>query len=171
MGVAGLNGEFFDCDEVETYLHERGVDIPPGSEYVTVEIDEAAFCDVPPLSSLPPLSSSRSSISSSSDSPRIGGPLDPGLSFGLTQHRNTSNPSNIFTSGDTLLSLPSLVDPEAWNLPSSDPRTSPRLNFSQSESSTSGRNGSTSPKKKRVTIDVNLLVMGKFPSASKSNVA
>lgn len=37
--LPGFEGEFFDPDEVEVYLRSRGVAIPPGQDYVTVEVD------------------------------------------------------------------------------------------------------------------------------------
>ncbi|KAK3316005.1 hypothetical protein B0H66DRAFT_534266 [Apodospora peruviana] len=43
LGVTGFGGEFFDTDEVELYLHQRGVSIPPAADFVTVEIDEGHF--------------------------------------------------------------------------------------------------------------------------------
>ncbi|KAB5543106.1 hypothetical protein GE09DRAFT_238302 [Coniochaeta sp. 2T2.1] len=44
-GSAGFGAEFYDCDEIEMYLHQRGVVIPPAADFVTVEIDVGAFAD------------------------------------------------------------------------------------------------------------------------------
>lgn len=41
--LPGFEGEFFDPDEVEIYLHTRGVRIRPGQDYVTAEVDAAWF--------------------------------------------------------------------------------------------------------------------------------
>jgi hypothetical protein len=41
MALPGFAGEYFDCDEVEMYLYQKGVVIPPGSDVVTVEVDSA----------------------------------------------------------------------------------------------------------------------------------
>lgn len=43
MGLDGFEGDFFDCDDVELYLRQRGVTIPPGADHVTVEIDPSGF--------------------------------------------------------------------------------------------------------------------------------
>ncbi|KAK4118510.1 hypothetical protein N657DRAFT_685186 [Parathielavia appendiculata] len=41
MALPGFAGEYFDCDEAEMYLYQRGVVIPPGSDVVTVDVDAA----------------------------------------------------------------------------------------------------------------------------------
>ncbi|PKS11375.1 hypothetical protein jhhlp_003137 [Lomentospora prolificans] len=41
--VPGFQGDFFDPDEIEYFLLQRGVDIPPASDFVTVEIDPDDF--------------------------------------------------------------------------------------------------------------------------------
>ncbi|SPO04822.1 uncharacterized protein DNG_07507 [Cephalotrichum gorgonifer] len=43
MLVPGFEGDFFDPDEVEYFLRQRGVIIPPASDFVTVEIDVNDF--------------------------------------------------------------------------------------------------------------------------------
>ncbi|KAK1754023.1 hypothetical protein QBC47DRAFT_33387 [Echria macrotheca] len=43
IDMQGFRGDFFDCDEVEVYLRQRGVTIPPGADYVTVEVDPAGL--------------------------------------------------------------------------------------------------------------------------------
>ncbi|KAK3333018.1 hypothetical protein B0T19DRAFT_115016 [Cercophora scortea] len=43
MSVEGFTGEFYDCDEVEMYLLQRGVAIPGGADYVTAEVDDGMF--------------------------------------------------------------------------------------------------------------------------------
>lgn len=41
--VPGWEGDFYDCDEVEWYLQQRGVTIPPAADFVTAEIDQDDF--------------------------------------------------------------------------------------------------------------------------------
>jgi len=41
--IQQFRGEFFDTDEVEIYLHQRGVSIPPGADYAQAEIDPSQF--------------------------------------------------------------------------------------------------------------------------------
>ncbi|KAK3401727.1 hypothetical protein B0T20DRAFT_121591 [Sordaria brevicollis] len=43
MCLPGFQGEYYDCDEVEFYFHQRGVIIPPGADEYTVEIYPAQF--------------------------------------------------------------------------------------------------------------------------------
>lgn len=43
--LPGFEGDFFDPDEVDHYLRQRGVNIPPLADYVTVEIDLNSFPD------------------------------------------------------------------------------------------------------------------------------
>ena len=43
--LPGFEGNFYDCDETEMYLHQRGINIPAGAETVTAEVDLAAFTD------------------------------------------------------------------------------------------------------------------------------
>ncbi|KAI3546902.1 BZIP family transcription factor [Colletotrichum filicis] len=45
MNVPGLQGDFYDADEVEWVLRRRGVDIPAAADFVTAEIDPADFSD------------------------------------------------------------------------------------------------------------------------------
>ncbi|KAM7214097.1 hypothetical protein V8F06_010536 [Rhypophila decipiens] len=38
-----FGGEYFDCDEVEGYLHERGVVIPPAADFINAEVETGSF--------------------------------------------------------------------------------------------------------------------------------
>lgn len=51
MLYPGFEGDFFDADEVDSYLHQRGIIIPPGKDFIEAEIDLDVF-DRPP--DLPP---------------------------------------------------------------------------------------------------------------------
>ncbi|KIH91226.1 hypothetical protein SPBR_01300 [Sporothrix brasiliensis 5110] len=41
--LPGFEGAFYDCEETEMYLQQRGVHIPPDSNSVIVEVDDADF--------------------------------------------------------------------------------------------------------------------------------
>ncbi|KAK3901896.1 hypothetical protein C8A05DRAFT_44556 [Staphylotrichum tortipilum] len=43
MTLPGFDGEYFDCDEVELYLYQRGVVIPYGRDTIAAEIDPEHF--------------------------------------------------------------------------------------------------------------------------------
>ncbi|KAF6816697.1 BZIP family transcription factor [Colletotrichum sojae] len=45
MDVPGFDGDFFDADEVEWVMRQRGVVIPPAADFVTAEIDPSDFSD------------------------------------------------------------------------------------------------------------------------------
>jgi len=49
MDEPGFGGDFFDCDEVEMYLYQRGVVIPPGTDFVTADIDPDHFDNSQPI--------------------------------------------------------------------------------------------------------------------------
>ncbi|CAK7262571.1 hypothetical protein SEPCBS119000_000027 [Sporothrix epigloea] len=41
--LPGFEGSFFDCEETDRYLQQRGVHIPPNTESMIVEVDDADF--------------------------------------------------------------------------------------------------------------------------------
>ncbi|CAK7263241.1 hypothetical protein SEPCBS57363_000452 [Sporothrix epigloea] len=41
--LPGFEGAFYDCEETDMYLQQRGVHIPPNSESIIVEVDDADF--------------------------------------------------------------------------------------------------------------------------------
>lgn len=48
ISLAGFDGVFWDCDEVELYLLHNGVSIPPLADHCVVEIGEGNFAVAPP---------------------------------------------------------------------------------------------------------------------------
>ncbi|KAF5621417.1 bzip family transcription factor [Fusarium tjaetaba] len=52
MMYQGFEGDFFDADEVETYLRQRGIMIPANVDFVDAEIDMGSFDETPDLSGL-----------------------------------------------------------------------------------------------------------------------
>jgi hypothetical protein len=46
INMPGFEGEFFDSNDVEGYLRERGIDIPPNVEFVTVDLDQLSMHDI-----------------------------------------------------------------------------------------------------------------------------
>jgi hypothetical protein len=45
IALPAFAGEYFDCDEAEMYLYQRGVVIPPGANFVTADVDPRQFGD------------------------------------------------------------------------------------------------------------------------------
>ena len=41
--LPGFEGAFYDCEETEMYLQQRGVHIPPNTDSIIVEVDDADF--------------------------------------------------------------------------------------------------------------------------------
>ncbi|KAF5554779.1 asparaginase precursor [Fusarium mexicanum] len=52
MMYQGFEGDFFDADEVETYLRQRGIVIPANVDFIDAEIDMGSFDETPDLSGL-----------------------------------------------------------------------------------------------------------------------
>ncbi|KAI1011522.1 hypothetical protein LB504_002706 [Fusarium proliferatum] len=52
MMYQGFEGDFFDADEVETYLRQRGIVIPANVDFIDAEIDMGSFDAAPDLSGL-----------------------------------------------------------------------------------------------------------------------
>ncbi|EXL87489.1 hypothetical protein FOPG_01678 [Fusarium oxysporum f. sp. conglutinans race 2 54008] len=52
MMYKGFEGDFFDADEVETYLRQRGIVIPANVDFIDAEIDMGSFDETPDLSGL-----------------------------------------------------------------------------------------------------------------------
>ncbi|KAF4972104.1 hypothetical protein FSARC_1244 [Fusarium sarcochroum] len=48
----GFEGDFFDADEVEKYLRQRGVVIPPNVDFIDAEIDMGSFEESPDLTGM-----------------------------------------------------------------------------------------------------------------------
>ncbi|KAG7140356.1 hypothetical protein HYQ45_002862 [Verticillium longisporum] len=43
ISSSGFEGDFFDCDEVEWYLQQRGIVIPPAADFVSADIDDSTL--------------------------------------------------------------------------------------------------------------------------------
>lgn len=52
INMPGFEGEFFDSNDVEGYLRDRGIDIPPNVEFVTVDLDQLSIHDISSPASL-----------------------------------------------------------------------------------------------------------------------
>lgn len=71
--ATGFEGKYFDANDVEGYLRGKGIDIPPNTEYITVNLDMISLQDVaspPPVPTPVSLSAKgRNSISLSPKTP------------------------------------------------------------------------------------------------------
>ncbi|KAK4162942.1 hypothetical protein QBC43DRAFT_71575 [Cladorrhinum sp. PSN259] len=132
MDEPGFDGEFMDCDEVEIYLYQRGVVIPPGTDYVTADIDPNHFdnnqpmmVNVDPFNAVIAAATDNTSASflstPFSQPPNTASP--PGRSPGVTSGSGSSisNPS------------PPHHSEAPWHIPASS-SVDPALPYSQAES-------------------------------------
>ncbi|KAB5518863.1 hypothetical protein GE09DRAFT_1230312 [Coniochaeta sp. 2T2.1] len=163
QGSAGFGAEFYDCDEIEMYLHQRGVVIPPAADFVTVEIDVGAFDDE---------SGTEQSVGggpSSESSARSTCPtLSPGASSGDDTNMTTA-PSDFAQTQHT----------DMWQFDAGE--------FGEMKTGGGGVAGmgqggmavAVAPGTKRVTVDVNLLIfemveratcLGRSPGLRKQDI-
>ncbi|KAK3349859.1 hypothetical protein B0T25DRAFT_570463 [Lasiosphaeria hispida] len=175
MDLSGFRDDFFDCDEVELYLHHRGIIIPPGADHITAEIDPANLGNGPaappsysattpsfaaltaPTGALPdhnpfaPRNSRSNASSTSSLSPA------PSTEVASTAAQQPSSVAWSFGAGQA-----SLVDPLLSGVFSG---TSHGSYMAMAAATTSGVSGpasssapSASPRRETVAVDVNLLI-------------
>ncbi|KAK0615304.1 hypothetical protein B0T17DRAFT_620093 [Bombardia bombarda] len=155
IGLPGFKGDYLDSDEVELYLVQRGILIPPAADYVTVEIDPALF-HVDSGDSATPPNKTTSAEASRSTTTKMSNPLDFGFSTSTTDKSNSSSriPSPLpsyFTSTSTSNSntpwTTGMVDPLLANtspFSSQTTRSNSGRSFINSSSSSSSPSSSTS---------------------------
>ncbi|KAM0331273.1 hypothetical protein ACHAQA_002943 [Verticillium albo-atrum] len=155
----GFEGDFFDCDEVEWYLHQRGVVVPPAADFISAEIDDATFGRT--TSALAP-----ASVDVGVEKSPVWLPGDLGLggrTLVLTPGNTSDSWSAPTVTGDeemealfgaslppNLMDTPMLVEPSFYDLSGLGPEKA------------------LSPRKRLVTIDVQALVDALVPLAAAS---
>lgn len=144
----GFDGEFFDSNDVEGYLHGRGVDIPPTADFVTVELD---------LSELSSPRSSRSSRSSApAESPQTPEVIDDGftydLGFSKPEGESFPFPSVSGWKDDAAAKTPSNLDP-LFSTILQQPSELPVVHANDNATN-----------KKLVTMDINVFIERKLSS-------
>ncbi|KXX81504.1 AP-1-like transcription factor [Madurella mycetomatis] len=185
MEIPGFGYEYYDCDEIEMYLYQRGVVIPPGADYITTDIDpshfdnealETDFSSNIDFASVPPdpAGQRKSNVSSSlSPEPSLGSgptstePSPPGpdmsaMPWPLPETTGLVEPtiSDVFSQAGTY--LPTSTTPPGTFLSPTDPHnllTFPLL--PPSGDSIAGLDitpATPKPTRKRVIVDVGLLV-------------
>ncbi|KAK4452503.1 AP-1-like transcription factor [Podospora aff. communis PSN243] len=176
IDLPGFRGDFYDCDEVELYLRQRGVTIPPGADHITIEIDPAGFgsnsISATTIYPSPPTQHNFSSDDNSNNSlglispPTSGSPAsstDGGQSSMTTT--STQPPSNTIWS---LGSTNSLVDPLLNGLFSQSTNASylgmtttsaPDFSSLDSNSLFGYSSGPTPARRERAMVDVKLLIL------------
>ncbi|OIW25422.1 hypothetical protein CONLIGDRAFT_582840 [Coniochaeta ligniaria NRRL 30616] len=160
-GHAGFGAEFYDCDEIEMYLHQRGVAIPPAADFVTAEIDATAFTD-------------DDRNAGSDQAAAGGGEADPFGGAGVAMANSSSadlldslirhgspgpGSSDARSTGSARALSPGASSGEGTaNTAPSDFSHSDMWRFDGVDGFLKATGAQTAPGKKLVTIDVNLLV-------------
>ncbi|KAM0269269.1 hypothetical protein ACHAQH_009784 [Verticillium albo-atrum] len=142
----GFEGDFFDTDEVEWYLHQRGVVIPPAADFVSAEIDDTTFGRTPQATA-DSTAPEKSSAWTPGDFGAAGSSLAP------TPVSNSDNWSAPTVTGEeeieallaaplppTLMDVSLPVDPMLYDLSNLGPDKPP------------------TPRKRRVNINIEILV-------------
>lgn len=187
--LPGFQGDFYDSEEVELYLQSRGINILPGQDFVTAEVDEASFsdADVQPLTLFNDTSPVAAGVfgASSSELDAITGlqSLCQASAYANTNHSSTLSPSHSSSGGASSSGSASLATTMAdmsdvWPMSGLLPATTAEedLNnlFAQTSSSAprdfgsggllafagTDTSSSTSRRKKLVTLDVNVFIRG-----------
>jgi hypothetical protein len=153
--VPGFEGEFFDPNDVEGYLRGRGVDIPPAADFVTAEIDLSALGEV----STP--KSTHSATTASTRSPKTPeSPVDK-LLLNASSYSYKVNP-------DTCREFPFPIGYAEWDsdVPVTKESNIDPIFTTVVEQNPAGEvvettaNANQNGDKRRVTINVNVLLKG-----------
>lgn len=172
--IPGFEGSFFDSNDVEGYLRDRGLDIPPAADFVTTELDMLGLSDP----SSPKSSSNESIISKNSPQTPTSSvditPLEAENAFALNMadssfsdvnpvtqcltfplgFTNWDDDSSVKASGDVADSL-------------SNAKLAPNTTSSLVETSSNARRNE---KKRLVTVNVNVLIKRTSEFIAKSHM-
>jgi hypothetical protein len=173
-----FQGNFFDTDEVDYYLQERGVNIPQGADFITVEIDPNSFSDDvennSPATAMSVGGSTSAQTSNTGSDYSMGQSSTPSLSSLLSPDMNMSDLWSNFPASNAAADRAgaSTIDPifaqtEAY----STPATSATLTATSGPGIADGslmafahspRHSGSAPNRRRVTVNVEVLIKGKF---------
>ncbi|KAJ3465180.1 hypothetical protein MRS44_005838 [Fusarium solani] len=165
----GFEGDFFDADEVETYLRQRGIIIPENADFVDAEIDIGEFDGSPNLRPNPNMNNTaNNSFFGGPQIPTSGPELFtmPQQGMGGAPHMWSSSRPTTLTPGTSSMTTTSLMAPtmghDLGSLMPSMPLPDQQFNLelgSFMDSSYFPRAWTDSSwMKTKVTIDVNRLV-------------
>ncbi|KAF4464198.1 bzip family transcription factor [Fusarium albosuccineum] len=166
MMYQGFEGDFFDADEVETYLRQRGIVIPENADFVDAEIDINAFDGSPDM---------RPTMGNTASNNFFGGQhvSTSGPELFTMSHNSIGGAANMWSSGvpttlaaaTSSMSTASLMAPVMGNdlgslMPNMQPPDAQQFNLEMSSFMDFSRGWATDTSwmKTKVTIDVNRLV-------------
>ncbi|KAJ0119725.1 BZIP family transcription factor [Diaporthe amygdali] len=147
--LPGFEGDFYDPEEVELYLQARGVIIQPGQDYLTTEVDVAAFRNgmiarqgsqgQAPKQTTTGFGDWPQTLDEAFNTPAPAGP-SPGASSGMASASSSSDPSSW-----PIADFPEMFNPAA-------------AGAGISGLGGSGPAGPESSRKRLVTLDVNVFI-------------
>ena len=162
-GGVGFGAEFYDCDETEVYLHQRGVAIPPAADFVTVEIEAAAFGEGEGGGG-GHTASVRQGKGDAGVGPGDGGSsVDPLDAF--ARHTSSSSSGTGSSDANSRSSGRAMSPGAASSGGETGVTTAPSTSgggFSHAEMWGFGDGGFLGLGRKQVTVDVNLLIFGEY---------
>jgi hypothetical protein len=163
-GSAGFGAEFYDADEVETYLHQRGVVVPPAADFVTVEIDAAAFTDAEQMAGPDQAASGGETDPFGAADAAMAGSSSADLLDSFARHSSSGTGSSDAQSARSVGGLSpgaSSGEDTAITAPG-DFSHSDMWRFDGVDGFLKATGVQIAPGKKQVTIDVNLLIFGMY---------
>ncbi|KAM0498388.1 hypothetical protein D7B24_008210 [Verticillium nonalfalfae] len=143
----GFEGDFFDCDEVEWYLQQRGIVIPPAADFVSADIDDSTLgapTQAPPDST----AVDKSTVWLSGDAGTVGSSLAP---TPATSSDTWSGPT--VTGEEEIAALLAAPLPTHHLMDGTVPVDPMLYDLSQRVSTKTA-----TPRKRRVSINVEILV-------------
>lgn len=152
--LPGFEGEFFDANDVEGYLRGRGLDIPASADYITAELDASIFAEVmsprsDSVDTLPTIPSPQTP-KSPVDRMIINNSVAPNYDYNKSVSQGFPFPITLWSDGPT--KDVGNIDPIFNTLPTQN------ATYQSPQSAASDR---SFPNKKRVTININVLLESK----------
>jgi hypothetical protein len=111
IALPGFEGEFFDSNDVEKYLRGRGINIPPNTEFLAIDLDLLSINDIPS-----PMSTHSESEHSTGHSPKTPTSTENrriSSRIGGQFASSTSVDTSITNYNDPSLDFP--IDPASWS--------------------------------------------------------
>ncbi|KAL2692312.1 hypothetical protein Neosp_002718 [[Neocosmospora] mangrovei] len=169
----GFEGDFFDADEVETYLRQRGIIIPENADFVDAEIDIGEFDGSPNLRPNPNMNNTvNNSFFGGPQIPTSGPEIFtmPQQGMGGASHMWPNNVPTTLTPGTSSMTTTSIMAPTMGHdlgtlmpsMPAPDQQFGLELGTFMDPSYFPRAWTDSSWMKTKVTIDVNRLVAGMF---------
>ncbi|KAL2276418.1 hypothetical protein FJTKL_00866 [Diaporthe vaccinii] len=158
--LPGFEGDFYDPEEVEMYLQARGVAIQPGQDYLTTEVDVAAFKNGMAMEQGSQGQRQNQATTGFGDWPQtldeaFGPPAPAGPSTGGSSAMASASTSSTLSDVRT--------DPSAWPIDDFDEmigRAASGQDMSGLGGGSSSSGAAPEGRKRLITLDVNVFITG-----------